>query len=284
MPKETILLAGGVGSGKSTWLVQMIHEHIPSDQPVWIFDNERKIRGVAELFGPIPDNVTIYSPTSLVEASKHLNQDIIPEVRGKPEGYGVIMIDMLNFWWEKAQMDYHAALIEGDQDYADYMLEVKKAKEAANKGQGTTANPFEGFTDWPIIKASHNKRLIEPILYDTPSHVLMTATSRDIRDENTGSMQDAPGRRAMWGSYNQIPEGEKYNDSRVVTCMGLMRSGLMKPEYHLWLCKDRSRQLGKVEDYFEDVKIIPDEDTGVFDLWWEFTSRRKNAPEMLIAR
>lgn len=281
MPKETILVSGGVGSGKSTWVLQMIHDHVPSNQPIWVIEGERKIRGAATLFGGFPKNVKgVYNPLTIKEASQIVNEEIIPVVRGKPEGYGIVVVDMLNLFWEKAQADFHEVLSQ-DTDIAEYMQ--MKMEDRKSKGQSqTAANMFEGFTEWPIVKAMHNKNFLDILLQDIPSHIIATATSREIRTD-AGNMNDKPDRAAMWAQAGELPEGEKYSDSKFITCMALQRLGLIDPQHRIWMTKDRSRTLGKIGAYFSDVLCSPDEESGIFDLWIEATSLRLGLPLELEA-
>ena len=160
--KETVLLVGAPGTGKTTWLCQMIVDN--PDQPVWIFDNERKVRGTFDLFGGVPDNVRgIFNPITFPDTVAILEDEIMPELEGENEGHGIIAIDMVNTFWERAQQHYIHSLMEGATSLPEHMLtKLKQWQEEVDsptgkrKSVGTAANPFDGITVWVISKEWHN--------------------------------------------------------------------------------------------------------------------------------
>ena len=248
MPKETVLVAGPPGSGKTTWLWQMIFNHIPEDQPVWLFDSEKKLRGVMELFATeVPKNVTILDAVSVSDIVVALEDEIYPVLAGEPEGYGVVGIDMLDKWWEKAQEHWVDVMHDGKKKFSDHIETIVKRKK--DRGDRSPSQFEDSFIDWPVIKKWHNGRMIEPLLYEQPCHVLATTATREIRGE--GPMADRLG--------------------------GTGRPA--KPEYQATLIKDRTRKLGKPTNLYVRQPLIPD-DSGIHDLWVEFSSRT-GAPKSL---
>ena len=279
MPKESVLVAGPPGSGKTTWLWQMIFNHIPEDQPVWLFDSEKKLRGVMELFATkVPKNVTILDAVSVSDIVIALEDEIYPVLDGEAEGYGVVGIDMVDKWWEKAQEHWVDVMHDGKKNFAEHIETIVKRKK--DRGDRSPSQFEDSFIDWPVIKKWHNGRMIEPLLYEQPCHVLATTATREIRGEGPMAARlGGSGRLARWETINQMAEGEKRNDFRFTTILGVQNIGLANPEYQATLIKDRTRKLGKPTDLYVRQPLIPD-DNGIHDLWTEFSSRT-GAPKSL---
>jgi len=298
MSKETVEVVAGPGAGKSTWLWQMIYAN--PDQPVWIFDNERKMRAVNKMFGgKDPDNVTLLNTVTIPETIEAYQDVVWPAVSKEPEGTGIIAIDMVDKWWERAQEHFPKAMAGGDDDFSytellTNVLKQRKADAEAKKrkvGQATL-NPFEGFTDWPLIKKWHNGDLLEPILYNTPCHVIATAGSRELRDPEDPALRSSPvkdslERTQLWRGFGNIPMGEKNNDYRFITLIGIKKLGFtLDTEWHMWLVKDQSRRLGQPDPRFSGHVLTPEvdpeteESTGVVNLWFDYCSLT-GAPEQL---
>ncbi len=277
MAKETIMVAGPPGAGKSTALWQLYYHHWDKKSPTFIFDSEGKMRGVHDLFGPtIPDDVTIIPTTNFTDMVAAFDDEIKPALVGKDETYGLVLIDMVDKWWEKAQEYWVMRMSEtGEGSFAEHVEKlVIERREHGKSG----ISPFEdGFVDWPVVKRWHNGRLLEPLLYEQPCHVVASCGTREIRTE--GFMMDSLDRRTIWKEFKQLPEGEKRNEYRFTTLLGLQMTGLMEPIWTLSLVKDRSRMFGKrVQRFKED---LPEDDNGIVDMWkqWSFET---DAPEMLV--
>ena len=277
--RETVLVAGGPGTGKSTLLFQLAKQN--PEQRVWFFDNERKARRIGRYFGGIPSNMVVLNTGNLTDAIRALEDEVLPAVRGLPEGTDIICIDMVDMWWDRAQQHYVQAVSDGEETLADRLTANVKEKiekrdaliaQGRNVGGLAAGSSFEGFVEWPVIKSWHNQRLIEPIVYDTPCHVFATAGVRELRNDPKSPMNDSAERIALWTNFGGVALGEKGNDYRFSTILGLSRVGVVKPEWRFTLVKDQSRVLGKQVPMLKDVKLEIDED-GVFDLWQEFASR-----------
>ena len=277
------MIAGAPGTGKSTALWQFYYDHWDKKSPTFIFDSEGKMRGVHDLFGDkIPDDVTILKTTKFTDIIKALDEVIIPAFAGKEESWGLILIDMVDKWWEKAQ-EYWMQKMAGDEslsfaEHAEKMALERKIKKEET-GRAGSQSPFDdGFVDWVVVKRWHNGRLLEHILGELPCHVVATAGVREIRPAGE-YMEDPLGMRTMWKVFQQIPEGEKKNSYRFTTIMGLQVLGLMEPEWKLHLIKDRSRTMGKRIKYF--VNDLGEDENGVVDMWLEWSSETE-APNTIL--
>ncbi len=299
MPKETVLVTAGPGAGKSTWMWQMILAALEADKEyrVWIFDNERKMRGVARLFGGVPEGVTILN-THKHDTTMDAVRGVWKEIRNEPEGFGIVAIDMIEKWWERAQEYYVQRLARGvdgeegdDEDlaFAEHVTRLAAKRHEKAEARGTIpkeVSPFEsGFVDWPVVKQWHNAMLVERLLYDMPCHVLATCGSRGVRHPVDEKGRDNPIHDDnelinLWTPFGSVPLGEKNNSYRFTTLMGLEKVGIGEPVYRLTLVKDQTRMLGKPNPMFERKKLEPD-DNGIYDLWLEYSSRVPGAPRVL---
>lgn len=276
--KEMVMLAAGPNMGKTTWLCQMALSHVTSDTEVFMLDSELKINGaMAMLTETIPDNIHIMPATNAEQIIYTIEDEIIPKMKGKKEGEVVIMIDMLNKWWEYAQ-EYYVEGLAKDQNMAEHMQAIVKEKK--RRGDKSPTMFDDSFVDWPVIKQWHNARMVEQLMFRQPCHVLATLGTREIRSE--GPIADTGKRTKIWEPLRQVNEGEKSNDYRFITVLGLQDVGLLgRPQVELFCLKDRSRKLGQVAKLFYNAEISdPDEPGYIFDIWEEFCVRT-GAPKLL---
>jgi len=280
--RELVLMAGGPNVGKTTWLCQMALQHISPDIEIHMMDSERKIMGsMAMLTEKLPDNITIHPAVHAQQIIITLEDTIFPRFKGKKDGEVVVMIDMIDKWWEYSQEFYVEKLGEG-KSLAEHMQEiVNKKKERGDR----SPNMFEdSFIDWPVIKQWHNGRMVEPLLNRQPCHVFATASTRELRREGplsdiTGSSEKVK-RFKIWEPFGQIAEGEKRNDFRFVTILGMHDIGIAKPEpeIELFNLKDRARKLGRPAELFYHQKL--DVVDYIYDPWLEYASQT-GAPMMI---
>lgn len=312
MPKETIHLVGEQDTGKTVFLAQMIAAH--PDQPIYFFDNERKLRGTGLMVfpdGKIPDNVIVLNTPTLPDARAAIDSDEIPEhitgkkgvpgilkrFKGTPEGEGIIMVDMISIWWERAQEQYVIEASRGKSTLTEHLLEIvqmkiddRAARRERAETQGTDprkqrlrgGSDFEGYGggEWKIIKAMHSNQIVERLLTDIGCHIIATSSTRDIRAVDN-EFPDAQKRQNLWSPAHEIAEGEKYNDHRFATIMNISRIGGTPAIFKLSLLRDRGRKLGVPAKLFYDDELATDEAHPIFDIWQTYTQRTGAAKELV---
>ena len=269
---ETILTVGTSNTGKTAMLVRVALAN--PNKPCWVFDNERKVARVADLYGGVPANMTVlesYDMQAMFDAMKDV---VMPQAKAQPGG--IVMFDMIEKVWEQSQ-EHFASAVNGS-TLAEQMLSLRKENQNALNGG------FEGFQgDWKTMKGWHNY-VVEGALYRLPVHVFATAGAAalipPVDDHGKPNPRgDDPAIYAMFREIGFKPQGEKRNVFRFNTVLVAAaidtviktKAGTTKRKYLLGCVKDVRRQPALFP--LTEIPLETVGDLELADPWLEFCSR-----------
>jgi len=223
--KESILLTGEFGSGKSYSLL-CIAKHHP-DAKFWIIDMEGALQiQMEKLFPPLP-NVTILSCNDWESVERSLGL-ILPRVA--PQDW--ICTDGLNRWWDESQK-YYIEQIFGTSRTEYFIMKRKEAEEA----QKTSFSSLEGWKDWSIIKKIHNDPL-EDLAHRRPCNIIMATRAKEVESSDDLEI------RTTYQTVGFKPEGEKGNPYRfdlfvLLEALKKREGNIERTEFYMTTLRDR---------------------------------------------
>ena len=266
--KESVLLVGDTNVGKTSMFIQMALEN--PTQPFFIYDTQGKIKPAARMFGGVPSNITVAHTPDLATMQEFANSTVYPTLKGQPEGYGVVCIDMAGEVWTQAQ-EYLADLrAPGEEGLGNNLNAQREALVKA--GKDAAAGGFDGFQGhWQTIKGWYN-HIVRQALFQYNSHVVITAGARDLRQlENQGRVNpkaDQAEYLQVWNTFGSGPDSEKNLTFWVNTAMGIERTPDIVPNFNLSILKDMSRT--PVPFQLVLRKKMSKDDSGYFNVWHEY--------------
>lgn len=242
--QQRVLLAGDYGTGKTAWLIQQAIRN--PDQPCFIFDTQNKVRRVATLFGGVPKNLTIGFTPDARSMNEFMRKTVKPVLEGQPEGYGIIMIDMVEELWTEFQeflADMLAEQNTGDTDGLGSALDQQRAA-LVKQGKDASTGGFDGFSGhWQTVRGWYNY-IVRDALLKMRAHVFLTASLRPLKEAVSDKGKANPKKDkddiiAVWSALGAAPAGEKNLTGWLDTCLGIevLDAGLTR-QYKLSILKD----------------------------------------------
>ncbi len=226
MDRESILLAGGQGSGKSKCAVELVAEGMKSKFNVVVIDFDKGFaKEVKTQLGTQPDNLEYFLAKDWSRVQDGINFAF------NNLGLGDwLVFEMMNSMWELAQSQYvddvyggnvgdMLRMLRADAETEILALQgagklVKNKKDAdSKKGTKTKAQVqqasvsyggMKGRTDWFPIKAMHNKDVRERAIMRGDFHLLGTTALQALQQEEAQSWPE-------WTNLGRRPSGEKNN-------------------------------------------------------------------------
>lgn len=226
MDRESILLAGGQGSGKSKGAVELVAEGMKAEFNVVVIDFDKGFaKEVKTQLGKQPDNLEYFLAKDWSRV-----QDGINFAFKNLELGDWLVFEMMNSMWELAQSQYvddvyggnvgdMLRMLRADAETEILALQgagklVKDKKDAdSKKGKRTAASVqqqsvsyggLKGRTDWFPIKAMHNKDVRERAIMRGDFHLLGTTALQPLQQEEAQSWPE-------WTNLGRRPSGEKNN-------------------------------------------------------------------------
>jgi hypothetical protein len=114
-----------------------------------------------------------------------------------------IICDMFDKGWEEVQ-SYYSERVFG-KDKGDFFLSMRKEMEESKK-KSKNFQPFEGWTDWTVIKPLHAE-WANDIIFRHKAHVFLTAGVKPV--SRSGTMKDSKDIIDAFGHIGARPAGEK---------------------------------------------------------------------------
>lgn len=223
---ERIIGMGGPGAGKTrVWLtIAEMMRKTHSENHMYVIDTDRAADRMLEGFPDLKDwpNLhvhEVYEFGQYLETSDKLRKQV---------GKGDWMVaDLFSTAWDEAQAYYTNEVI--GKSRADYFLmKRKEMSESAKNFQ-----PFEGWTDWTVIKPLYAE-FANNVLFKHPGHVYLTTGLKAVDRK-----QDSKDTVQAFGHIGYRPEGEKRAGHAVHTV--LMLSQRKPGEWIMDTAKDRER-------------------------------------------
>jgi len=226
MDRESIILAGGQGSGKSKATVELVAEGIEQDFNVVVIDFDKGFaKEVKTRLGKQPDNLEYFLAKDWARV-----QDGITFAFANLELGDWLVFEMMNSMWELAQAQYVDDVYGGNVGDMLRMLRADAEKEIEalrgagklvkdkkdtdpKKGKRTAASVqqqsvsyggFQGRTDWFPIKSMHNKDVRERVIMRGDFHLLGTTALQALDQSEAQSWPE-------WTNLGRRPSGEKNN-------------------------------------------------------------------------
>jgi len=229
--RERILTFGVGGVGKSNSILQIARKC--PNRHFYIIDNDVSPSYNRALDTEFTDlkNVTVReTDPDDWEDGLTAAQELGPEV-----GYDDwLAFDSMTSPWDAVQ-SWFIGKLHGEND-ADYFMRVREEIEAFNSNakaadKKKSANPFEGFMDWPAINKQYF--LLTKALFKTRGHLYITA------EQTTLTKSEADEIKGLFGPYGVKPKGQKKLTHQPHTILLLTKS--RQGEYRITTIKDRSR-------------------------------------------
>jgi hypothetical protein len=242
--RQRVLLAGDYGTGKTAWLIQQAIRN--PDQPCFIFDTQDKVRRVATLFGGVPKNLTVGFTPDARSMNAFMRDTVSPIIKDQPEGYGIVMIDMVEEIWTEMQEFMADLLAEGSTGSKDGIgtnLDMQRAA-LIKQGKDASTGGFDGFQgQWQNIRGWYNF-IVRDLLLKMRPHVFITASLRPLKEATsdkgkTNPKKDKDDILAVWSALGAAPAGEKNLTGWMDTCLGMdVRDAGLTRQFELSILKD----------------------------------------------
>lgn len=223
--RERLLAYGSEGSGKTFGAFSVMDKvpgrffYLDTDQTVIPFlDGER--------FAHLQDRLTFEEPDGFGAAVEFVEKC---QQEGAAEDW--LFIDRSDWLWDEAQAEFSDRVFGVDID--EHLMQYRQTWQAQANEAKKAGNPFDGFTDWTVIKKRH-QRIIKAVL-KFPGHVYMTAAEKKLiqgmEDQNT---------TRSYGAMGFKPAGEKNNGHAMRSVLRFQ--GNNPATWRITTAKDRERQ------------------------------------------
>lgn len=226
--RERILAYGGPGGGKTRAILSLADLYVKTKTPghFYMIDTDDTYWASVEEFPAVAESgiftvETAYDWKGYVAAAK--------EFAAKTTGDDWMVVDLFDKGWEEVQNHYSEQVFGADK--GDFFLQMRKQMEESKRKSGNF-QPFEGWTDWPTIKALHAGWANE-VIFKHRAHVFLTAGVKPVdRKTDSKDVIDA------FGHIGAKPAGEKGLAAHGVNTVLMFRQ--IKPgEWVLDTAKDR---------------------------------------------
>ena len=236
--RERILLCGPPGSGKSYAALTIARRYTNSQ--FWVLDTDQAWpRMMSGQFSDL-QNVHVFECNQWEDYIAALTSIKKQAVSGD-----WLIVDFMSTAWDDVQ-DYFIREVFDQNVEAYYLARRKEAKKSAK-----SLEVFEGWVDWPVIKAQYKGFRVRHIGMDLRQcHQLFTTAIRSIQKGET----DAG--RLSFSPYGGYPAGEKNlpYQCHAVLMMSRPRLGV----WELSSYKDRERPLldhAELTDFAKDYVL-----------------------------
>lgn len=200
--RERILSYGGPGSGKTRGWLSIADLYVKTKTPgrFYVLDTDDTYWASVEEYPAVEESgiveqIRAYDFPGYQEAAK--------EFKAKATADDWVIADLFDKGWEDVQ-NYYSEQVFGA-DKGAFFLSMRKQVEESNK-QVKNFQPFEGWTDWPTIKALHAE-WANDLLFRHPAHVYLVAGMKPVA--RTGQTADSKDIIDAFGHVGAKPGGEK---------------------------------------------------------------------------
>ncbi len=280
MDRESLLMGGGQGSGKSHAAVKLVALGKELDFNVVVIDFDKGFaKEVQYQLGKQPDNLEYFLAKDWSRVKDGI--DYAFEHLGPGDW---LVFEMLNSMWELAQDQYVNDVYHGDiGDYlrqlrADAEREIdalraagklvtnkkdvdsktgKKTKQSVQQ-QAVAYGGLQGRTDWFPIKRMHNKDVREKAILKGDFHLLGTTALQALEQFEAQSWPE-------WTNLGRRPSGEKTNCYKFDTIVVAYNKG----REYFWRT-DMGNGKGKDRGGRELVKDIDITDEGLIASYFDY--------------
>lgn len=227
--RERILDYGGPGAGKTRAWLSIADLYVKTKTPghFYMLDTDDTYYASVQEFPAVAEAgiVTaeyVYDFESYQRVAKQFASQITPN--------DWMVGDLFDKGWEEVQT-YFANQVFG-QDKGEFFLAARQSVQESRKKQTTMGSPFEGWVDWPTIKALHAD-WANNMIFRHKGHVFLTAGTKAVdRKIDSKDIVDA------FGHIGARPAGEKGLAAHGVNSVIFMRQ--IKPgEWVMDTAKDR---------------------------------------------
>lgn len=222
--RERILNYGPEGAGK-TYAAFCVMDKTPGK--AWYLDSDQTVMPYldGERFSHLQDKMEFAEPFDLGEGL-----EFVEKARQNGGQDDWLVIDRADWVWDAAQEEFSDKVFGTDID--EHMLTYRQSWEN-QKDKNKAGNPFDGFTDWTVIKKRHQRFMKNVLRF--PGHVMMIAAEKKIIE----GMEDGNTVRA-YGGEGYKPAGEKNNGHLVRSVLRLQ--GNNAKTWRVRTVKDRERE------------------------------------------
>jgi hypothetical protein len=213
-----------------------------SDAMFYVMDTDRAYEAMIEGYPKLAEwpNIIVEEPFLYTEM-----MEVAEEFQGKAKRGDWIVCDMVSAEWEAVQTHYSREVfgvtkaeyfLQRRQEMEDINREIRERRKAGKKAdkEKKVLQPFEGYTDWNVIKPMHAE-FVNTVILNNRAHVFVTAGSKALsRSGDTKRIVE------QFEHVGARPEGEKRMAHLLHTCMLLKRAD--EDEWEMSTGKDRERE------------------------------------------
>ncbi|MDX1746615.1 MAG: hypothetical protein R3324_11810 [Halobacteriales archaeon] len=245
--RERILAFGMEGAGKTFGWFSIAAK---TDGHFYVLDTDNTVEPFldGERFGELADRVTYHVPWGGWEEYVDFLDKALTDMG--PEDW--LVVDRVDQVWEEAQQEFSRKIF--DQGIDEVWMTYRTAMENDKDKKG--GSPFDGFTDWAVIKKLHSRFMVgdstKPGLIRAPGHVYLTAGEKRVDSK----LEKDPNVLRTYSRIGVRPAGNKENGHMVRTVLRFI--GNTPETWRLTTVKDRERaQLDavKVGDFATDYLL-----------------------------
>lgn len=197
--RERILVYGGPGSSKTrSWLtIADLYRKMKSPGTFYHLDTDDAYDANVEEFPALAESGIVVSQYVY---DWEMYTEVAKEFAAKAGPDDWIVTDLFDKGWEEAQ-NYFSEQVFGV-DKGDYFLAARMEMEESKK-KNKNLQPFDGWTDWSVIKPLH-AQWANNVIFRHKAHVYLAATQKPISRAN-----DKKDVIDTFGHLGSKPGGEK---------------------------------------------------------------------------
>jgi len=245
--RERICLMGSSGSGKTrSWLsIAEMARKTRSDARFYVVDTDEAAhtmmwRGFPKLFEAGTVEVEVATDYREVYAALEKFLKVV-----KPGDW--LIVDLMSKLWEMAQ-DFYVEEVYGEDKASFFLAKRQDMQEASKKNKNF--QPFEGWLDWPVIKAQYTK-LSNMAFLKHRGNVLVCTGAQPLNRGGMGGAGDPKDIIETFAHIGARPEGEKRMAHSLHTVMFMQQ--VSDSTWRMRTGKDRERE------YVNGVSLGPND-------------------------
>lgn len=230
--RERILAYGGPGAGKTRAWLTIADLYVKTNSPgkFYVIDTDDTYYASVEEFPAVYDSGIVEAEVVYDFPSYRKAADMFKE-KATPDDW--IICDMFDKGWEEVQ-NYYSEQVFGS-DKGDFFLSMRKEMEESKK-KAKNFQPFEGWTDWTVIKPLHAE-WANNVLFRHKAHVFLTAGVKPV--SRSGGMKDSKDIIEAFGHIGAKPAGEKGLAAHGVNTVLMFSQAKTGEEWVVDTAKDR---------------------------------------------